>query len=59
MLKLVPTKENKTKITQYMNETFEERKLMRKNAKSAAEIITEFPRLLDFSGDMVIINSKN
>lgn len=53
MTNLNPSLENKYKVMDLLQKTNHVRAIMRKEAKSASEIIERFPRLLDYNGDMV------
>ncbi len=55
---LDPIYTNKSIIIDYLNKTFDLRQILRANKKSSTEIVNEFPRLIDFSGDMVRMKNE-
>lgn len=54
MISLIASPENKNTIFDLWEKTLNVREIMRKESKSATEIIERFPRFLDYNGDMVI-----
>lgn len=55
MVNLVSTPENKFKISSLIQKTINMRDIMRREGKSASEIIDRFPRLIEYNGDMVFL----
>lgn len=57
MITLNPLPENKNTIFNLWEKTLQIRDIMRKESKTASEIIARFPRLLDYNGDLVKFNT--